>query len=475
VSYHEGANTYSHLRIILMNDKIIEKYHQYLSSFPRFGSKDFLKLERIQLLLKKLGHPEKKLRGVQVAGTKGKGSVVAFLERILIEAGYKVGSFYSPYLVDLTEEIRINGRPITKEKMIKIINHLRPLVNEVEKKTGDRITWFELVTTIAAVHFVESKVDVAAMEVGLGGRLDATTALGLDIKVITNISYDHLKTLGNTISLIAREKAGIIKKGDFVITSAENKGLSLIKKRIRNVGANTYSRLQIIGVNIKHAIKKVDLTGTVIDIKSPDEEYQNLHLSLIGRHQATNFTCALGAVQALRQKGFRISSSDIIKAAGQTQHQARFHLWKRNPLIILDGAHNLASIKALTITLEDVGINPRKTIFIFGTKTTKKRIPEMLRELSSFSSKIIFPDVLKNPNLENFYSAEKLKKYYPKGKIVSSLPQSLAQAKRMVGKTGTVVICGSLYLIGEFLGAEKGIRTKRRIDDNIIESVKSKI
>jgi len=423
-------------------------------------------LERIKLLLKKLGHPEKKLQGVQVAGTKGKGSVVAFLERILTESGYKVGSFYSPYLVDLTEEIRINGRPIAKEKMIKIINQLKPLVDEVEKEIGERITWFELVTTIAVVYFVESKVDVAIMEVGLGGRLDATTALGLGIKIITNVSYDHTGTLGKTITSIAREKAGIINNDDYVITSAKGKGLAIIKKRMAQGITNHNSRFQVVGKDIKYAVKKVDMAGTYINIDCLDEKYRTLRLSLIGRHQAENFACALGAVQVLRQKGFRISHPIIIKAAGRTEHQARFHPWKKNPLIILDGAHNLYSIKVLVVTLKDVKINPKTTVFVFGAKTTKKRIPEILRELADFSSKIIFPDVLKNPNLENFYSVEYLRKYCPKGKVAFSLPQSLVQAKKMAGRTGTVVICGSLYLIGELLSAEKGIRTKRRIDDN---------
>lgn len=451
----------------------LEQYRQYLNSFPRFGSKDFLKLERIRLLLKKLSHPEKRLRGIQVAGTKGKGSVVAFLERILKEAGYKVGSFYSPYLVDLTEEIRINGRPISKKKMTEIISRLKTLINAVEKETGDRVTWFELVTTIATVYFAEKKVDIAVMEVGLGGRLDATTALNLGIKIVTNISYDHTNTLGNTITSIAQEKAGIIKKGDFVITSAKNKGLSLIRERIKSQeGAVGQSRFLVVGKNIKYTVKEISLSGTKVDIDCRGDKYQNLRLSLIGRHQAANFACVLGAIQVLRQKGFKISRQSIIKAAGQTKHQARFHLWKKNPLIILDGAHNLASIKALVNTLKDVRINPKNTVFVFGAKTTKKRIPEILRELAGFSPKIIFPDVLKNPNLENFYSAKTLKRYYPQGKYVTSLSQSIIQAKKMAGKNGTVVMCGSLYLIGELLSAEKGIKTKRRIDDNIVERKK---
>lgn len=446
----------------------LEKYYQYLKSFPRFSSKDFLKLERIELLLKKLGHPERKLKGAQVAGTKGKGSVVAFLEKILIEAGYKVGSFYSPYLVDLTEEIRINGKPIAKRKMAEIIERLKPLVSEIEKETGDRLTWFELVTVIATLNFVESKVDLVVVEVGLGGRLDATTALNLNTKIITNVSYDHTTTLGKTIASIAREKMGIIKKGDSVITSAKNKTLSLIRRKVKKPNGS----LLVVGEDINYQVNKVNLRGTYLDFNAQGEKYKNLHLTLIGRHQAENFACAFGAVQVLRKKGFIIKPQAIIKAAGKVEHQARFHIWKKNPLIILDGAHNLYSIKALVETLKDVKINPQKTVFIYGSKKRKKQIPSILRELSSFSKKIIFPDLSHYPDLEDFYTVKKLKKYHPTGKISASLSKSIKQAKKLVGRKGIVVICGSLYMIGEILRIEKGIRTKRRIDDNIIESTR---
>jgi dihydrofolate synthase/folylpolyglutamate synthase len=436
--------------------EIFNQYQRYLKPYdPRFVSKDFLQLHRIKLLLKKMGGPEKKLIGVQVAGTKGKGSTVAFLERILREAGYTTGSFYSPYLVSPSERIMINGRPIPMQRIKKIGDQMVPFLKEIGEK-GDQVTFFEFTTALAVQYFAEEKVEIVVMEVGMGGRLDATTAVGLKNKIITNISYDHTNSLGNTITKIAGEKAGIIQANDEIVTATRGNALKVIKDRMKAKKASLIN----INQDLKYLINKVDLTGTHIDISYRGESYKNLRLSLIGKHQAENFACAFGAVQQLRKQGFIIKPKDIIKAAGRTEHEARFQVWQRNPLIILDGAHNLFSIRALVKALRDVKIKSSNTVFVVSIKNTKKQVPEMLRTLSSFSKKIIFPDVTKIDDLKDFYHATKLKKYYPEGLITNSLPAGIAKAKKIAGKNGTVVITGSLYTIGEILknGKLKGGR-----------------
>jgi len=452
-----------------MSYQKLDQYASYLRSFPRFSSQDFLKLARIKLLLKKLGHPEKTFQGVQVAGTNGKGSCVSFLENILKQAGFRVGSFYSPHLVSLTERIRVNGKKITKKRLTEIIDRLRPLVNQIEKETKDRVTWFELITTAAVIYFFEENVNLVIFEVGLGGRKDATTALGLSTKVITNVGYDHTKVLGNTISGLAHEKAGIIQKGNTVITGARGKALKIIQ----NTCQRQRCSLLVVGKDIKYLVKKIDFTGTYLDLETPKEDFKNLKLSLIGQHQARNFACALGAIEVLREKGFPISKKDIEKAAVKVKYEGRFQILEKNPLVILDGAHNLSGIKALITALEDLKIDPKNLVVIFGAKRRKKRITAILKELSAYSQKIIFPNL---SALSGFHRIEILRRYCPSAKISNSLEKAVKQAKETAGKKGTVVVCGSLHLLGEVL-RQKNKKSKVKIDlldDNLVEKVKLK-
>jgi dihydrofolate synthase/folylpolyglutamate synthase len=431
--------------------EIFNQYQKYLKPYdPRFVSKDFLQLHRIKQLLTNMGNPEKKLVGVQVAGTKGKGSTVAFLERILREAGYKTGSFYSPYLVSPTERIMIEGKPISLQRVKKIGDKMIPILEEIGKH-GDHVTFFEFTTALAVQYYAEEKTDVVVVEVGMGGRLDATTALNLKNKIITNISFDHTKSLGNTITKIAGEKAGVIQAKNLVVTAASGRALKVIREKTKK----QKSVLVDIRHELKYTIKKVDLTGTYIDISYLGDKYDNLRLSLIGRHQAENFACAFATALQLRKHGFLITKQSIIKAAGETEHEARFQIWQKNPTVILDGAHNLFSIKALVSALQDVKINPSKTVFVVSIKNTKKQVPEIIRVLYSFSKKIIFPDVTKVDDLKDFYSVKKLKSYYPGGIITDSLIDGIASAKKLAGKNGTVVITGSLYTIGEILKEKK--------------------
>lgn len=453
-----------------MNYRQLDRYADYLRSFPRFSHKDFLKLERVKLLLKKLAHPEKTFKGVQVAGTNGKGSCVAFLEAILKQAGYKVGTFYSPHLVSLTERIRINGKKIPQTRLAKIVTRLKPLVQEIENEINDRLPWFELITAAAVVYFFEENVDIVVFEVGLGGRLDATTPLNLTTKVITNISYDHTRVLGNTISRLTYEKAGIIQKGNSVVTGAENKALKLIK----SVCEQQKSSLLIVGEDIKYSVKKINFQGTIIDVKSNLGEFKNLELSLVGRHQARNFACALGVLQILKEKGIQISKEDIKIGAANIKYRGRFEMLERNPLIIIDAAHNLSGIKALITTLKDLEISPENTTFIYGAKNRKKGMAEILKVLSAFSPKIVFPDL---SDLENFYAPKQLQKYYPQGNGIHSLQQAVKSAKSKVEKKGAIVVCGSVYLIGEVIrlkSKRKGIEIDL-LDDNMVERNKEKL
>jgi len=431
--------------------EIFNQYQKYLKPYdPRFVSKDFLQLHRVKSLLQKMGSPEKKLIGVQVAGTKGKGSAVAFLEKILREAGYKTGSFYSPYLVSPSERIMINGRPITLRRVKKIGDRMIPLLKEIGKR-GDHVTFFEFTTALAVQYFAEEKTDVVVIEVGMGGRLDATTAVGLKNKIITNISFDHTKSLGNTITKIAGEKAGIIQNNDAVSTAAKGNALKVIKNKVKAKKASLIN----INKDLKYSIKKVDLTGTYINISYQGDIYRNLRLSLIGRHQAENFACAFASARQLSNQGFVIPPQAIIKAAGNTAHEARFQIWQKNPMVILDGAHNLFSIRALVKALHDVGVKPHNTVFLVSIKNTKKQVPAILRTLAKFSDKLIFPDVTKIDDLRDFYRASKLKKYYPKGIITASLDDGIVMAKRLAGNNGTVIVTGSLYTIGEILKEKK--------------------
>ena len=412
----------------------------YLGSFinyekiPAYRYEKSLKLKRIQEFLILLGNPHHDLRCIHVAGTKGKGSTCAFIAYILKEAGFKVGLYTSPHLADFRERIRIMpGKKkdefegmITKGALKVLVERLRPKIEKYNRSSPySPLTFFEVYTALALVYFREEKVDFAILETGLGGRLDATNVVNALVSVITPISYEHTDKLGDTLKKIAREKAGIIKSKKSIVISAvqEKEAREVIRARCKAFGAKIYE------------IKK----------------YKKLKIRLAGKHQLINATVAVSAVKALSSYGIKVGVDSIRHGLYNTLWPARCEVIRRNPYIILDGAQNLASARALKETIKENfsagGRKYKKLILILGISNDKD-IKGICSELYDLTDKVILTKARSlratDPEILAGYFSGK-ERY-----ITNGIRQAKALSRLLAGGGDLILVTGSLFVVGEF-------------------------
>lgn len=408
----------------------IERIH---SVYPT-GSKDGLR--NMTELMRRLGDVQNTLSMIHVAGTNGKGSCCAMLERTLREAGYKTGLYTSPYIEIYNERIRINGAPVAGEQLAKLVEAVWPAVESMAAD-GLRVTEFELGTALAFVAFAREKVDFAIIEVGLGGRLDPTNIITPAVCVITEIGLDHMNYLGGTIGEIALEKAGIMKPGvPVALGPQEKEALHVLTAAAKG------KQCRIFDPDAENVRETAD--GVTFDVRLPEENIRNLTVALRGRHQAENACAALGALSALRQKGVSIPTAAIRRGMAAVRWPGRL---ERFGNVLLDGAHNDPGAKALAAYL-DAFIPPQRTVLLTGMmrdketeKVTARLAPRVCRVVCA------------QPKLPRSLEAEALaQQYRAHGKDAVAEPDSrkaLALARQLVGHDGTVLVAGSLYLIGE--------------------------
>jgi dihydrofolate synthase / folylpolyglutamate synthase len=317
----------------------------YLYNLQKFGMK--FGLYGIQQLLKCFDNPENKFRSIHIAGTNGKGSTASMIASIFIEAGYKTGLYTSPHIVSFNERIRINGEPISSRSIASFVSDIYP---EVEKNNS---TFFEVATAIAFKYFADSNVDIAIIETGLGGRLDATNVLRPMVSVITSIGLEHTEILGDSIEKIAVEKAGIIKPGIPCVSRVRSPDAVRV---LRKVCTKNKSKFISVRPN-KIRIRKSSLEGLLLDFSDLGDQLKNVSVSLLGEHQAGNAALAIKAVEvASEQSDFIIDTEAIRNGLRRIQQNtgilARFSLIKKKPLIIADVAHNPEAIRTLRKSLQ---------------------------------------------------------------------------------------------------------------------------
>lgn len=373
----------------------------YLYSLQKYGIK--FGLDNIDRLLSALGKPHKSFPSIHIAGTNGKGSTSAIIASILKSAGLKVGLFTSPHLVSFTERIRINGEEITEKEVIDLIDEVREIVIH----SGDfSPTFFEVVTAIALEYFKRKKIDVEVIEVGMGGRLDATNIIIPAVSVITNISYDHMKFLGNTLRDIATEKAGIIKdEVPVVISSQVHEVLEVIEAKAKEKNAEKY----LYGRDFSSVLKKEDLTGIYFDYLNKDSlSINDLHLPLIGKHQLQNVSVAIKTVELLSKKLtylFSFPISHFIRdGLLSVRWPGRLEIIKEDPPIVIDGAHNPAAAEALTDALKKNFLRKYKKVILVLGIMGDKNIEGIMKPLLPLASEII----LTSPDYERAASPERL-------------------------------------------------------------------
>lgn len=454
---------------------------KYLGSFinyekiPTYSYKESLKLERMTDFLEMIDNPQESLRCIHIAGTKGKGSTCAFIANILREAEFKVGLYTSPHLSDFRERIRIlepkteNQKledfegMISKKELISLIEKLRPAIEKYNRvsKYG-LLSFFEVYTALAFAYFKEKRVDFVVLETGLGGRLDATNVVNSYVCAITPISYDHTQKLGNTLRKIAQEKAGIIKgyqgirtsgnQGVVISAPQEKEPIQVIRDRCKKIGVKLYE----VGKDIVY--QDIRVSGYQrFKIKGLFREYSNLKIRLIGKHQLLNATVAVGVIEALRFYGINISIDAIRKGLYNTIWPGRCEILSKNPWVILDGAQNVASSCALKETIlenfSDKGRRYNRLILVLGISKDKD-IPGICREICPIADVIILTSA-NNPRAIEVDAIEKIISYQlPEIRSQIIKTQSVREAKTkalaIAKKDDLILVCGSLFVVGEF-------------------------
>ena len=358
----------------------------------RYNSTTF-NLERMKKLLKVLDNPQKHVQFVHIAGSKGKGSTVAMLSSMLSGAGYTVGAFTSPHMVDLRERITVNERMISHADFVEILKNIRAKAKDLD---DDKPTYFEILTACAIQYFADQAVDIAIMETGLGGRLDSTNVIKPLVTGVTQISFDHTNILGKKLTDIATEKAGIFKKNVPAFTVEQD---PKVLKVLKEVAEEAGTRLQVVGDDIEFSYRfeaSRDLgPHTRVCLTTPRETYDHLPVPLQGEHQALNCGLALALLDKLCEHQFAASEENLIQGLSETQLSGRMELIWNEPRILLDGAHNAASIQAL---IRSIGAHVPydSLVMVFGCAEDKD-VEGMLEQINLGADKVIFTRAKGNP------------------------------------------------------------------------------
>lgn len=423
---------------------------EIIHGFQRFGSK--LGLDRMKYLMNLLGNPQNKMKIIHVAGTNGKGSVSRFIASCLTENGYRVGLYTSPFLERFTERIEFDDKEIDEDELAHCTEVVMAYVDRMLKDGKESPTEFELVTAIAFHYFSRKPMDFLILEVGLGGRGDSTNIIDNPVvSVITSISFDHMAQLGDTIEEIAIEKAGIIKNGCDVVSWAKEPAASVIRNIAVEKNSTYYGRNTIMVES-----KKTMVDGHVFTASSSfrGADIEEIHISMLGEHQIENASCALAVVELLRQKGI-ISTDDSCTKMGfkKAMHPGRMEILRKDPMILIDGAHNHDGAKALVKGIHE-HFQEGRTLLILGMLEDKE-IDKMLLEFLRIPGDIVASE----PDNPRRFSAEKLAaKIKDAGKecvLVTDVHGACDYIDNHIGDYDLVVAAGSLYLIGTIRGRFK--------------------
>ena len=424
----------------------------------RYDEDGDFKLDRMRSLLAALGDPQDQFRAVHIGGTNGKGSTMAMMSAMLRKCGYGVGEFSSPHLIDMRERVTINGQRITKNDFTESMKTIARAAVEI----GEQPTFFEAITAIAFMHFAAQAVDIAIIEVGLGGRLDSTNVIMPVLTVITEIQLDHTRILGETIEKIATEKAGMIKPGVPVITRGQHPDADRVLRE----------KAEELGTTIRMVNKEIEFSNrfcsTVelgphnrVCLYTETSRLEHLPVPLPGEHQAFNCGLALAAVDHLKSIGFECPESVVTEGLEETQIPGRMQLVWERPRILVDGAHNP---DALTALMRCVGAHVPydSMVCIFGCAADKD-IDAMLDRVSLGADKVIFTKASRNTRAAE---PEDLRRRFMErsGKMCQTAPtvkEALEVAARAVSREDLICVTGSFYLVGETMKYLETLKKQR--------------
>jgi dihydrofolate synthase / folylpolyglutamate synthase len=405
----------------------------YLYGLESFGI--VLGLDNVRWILGLIGNPQDSFRAVHVAGTNGKGSVASMISTTLTLADHKTGAYTSPHLVSFTERITVDGEPITESEVVRLTRVIEARIEEQDEKRP--FTFFDFTTALAFEYFRNQGVDVAVVEVGLGGRLDSTNVVEPLVSIITNVGLDHQDYLGNTIEEIAGEKAGIVKKGVPVVTGAEGPALGVIRD-----AASGRTDLYVLGEDFTFAKKG----ERVMSYRGIGASFDALPVGLSGDHQLANASLAVCALEVLASRGLAIGEEHIRQGLATARWPARLELIPATPgraAVLLDGAHNPDGAKTLAAFL-GTHFEEEKKVLVFGVMKDKD-FPRMLAELLP----VVHHVILTKPKIARAALPADVAAYAPGAVVTDTVRDALGKAFREADVSGLVVVAGSFYTIGE--------------------------
>ena len=401
-------------------------------------------LRRVYELLARLGNPHLKARSVHIAGTKGKGSVAAMVASVLDASGYTTGLYTSPHLTFLNERIRVNGELISDEELVALVEKLKPDVGVVHQKaTYGQLTTFEVMTALAFAYFGLKGVDFQVLEVGLGGRLDATNVIQPEICIITSISLDHTEVLGDSLAEIAAQKAGIIKPGSIVVTSPQfDEAARVIEDACRKCRAG----LVRVGSDVTWQSLNFNSNRQVFEVKGRLGGYK-LSLPLLGDYQLENAATAVAALEVLAERGFNIFPDSIINGLARVEWPGRFQILGHHPWLVVDGAHNSYSAQKLKQSLEQY-FDFDRAILVIGV-SFDKNIAGIVSELFSLFDKVIVTRSRHPRSAEPAPVVAEFARHGIQAQAVDDVPSALSIALALAGEKDLICVTGSLFVVAE--------------------------
>jgi dihydrofolate synthase/folylpolyglutamate synthase len=426
---------------------------EYLNSFTNYEQipgisyvQPGYSLKHVEELLNRMGNPQLAARTIHIAGTKGKGSVSAMIAQVLSSSGYKTGLYTSPHFHTLRERISIDGSLISEAEFAAAMAEIKPFIESMRKDTAFRqLTYFEALTALAFAYFKKKQVDFQVLEVGLGGRLDATNVARPIICIITPISLDHTQILGNSLEEIAREKAGIIKPGCWVVLSPQPEEAASV---ISDICREKEAKVVQVGKDITWHKVGGDLSPQSLVIEGRRNNYQ-VSIPLSGDFQLENAASAVAALEVLGSAGFAISTADIARGLAQVKWPGRFHILQEYPTVLVDGAHNVASIKRLVDNIK--GYFAHKRIFlVFGTSCDKD-IPGIINELVPLSPQVIVTRAAHSRAAPLSTLVAEFSKQGIELEIRETVTEAISRALSLADRTDLICVTGSLFVVAEAL------------------------
>ncbi|MDN5344743.1 MAG: dihydrofolate synthase / folylpolyglutamate synthase [Clostridia bacterium] len=419
-----------------------EESLEFLRQLTKFGFN--LGLDRIRELMRRAGSPHRQLRYIHIGGTNGKGSVAAMVTSICQEAGYRVGLFTSPHLRAYNERMRINGVAIPDERLAALLTELKPILEAMVAEGFEHPTEFEVSTAVALKYFAEEGADPVVLEVGLGGAIDSTNVIeSALVSVITNVGMDHMQYLGQTIAEIAGVKAGIIKEGGVVVTAARRpEALAVISRTCQERGATLYR----VGRDVTWQELRLSLEGGELDLRGLLGNYERLHTPLLGRHQLENAATAVTVIEAaVRHHGLGVTPDHIRRGLARTSWPGRLEVMHREPMVVIDGAHNFDGAVTLRHALAEI-FSYRRLILVLGMLADKER-ERVVAELAPGASAVIVTRP-SNPRAGDWQAlAGFVRRYVARVEIIAAIPAALQRALEIAGPSDLICATGSLYMV----------------------------